>query len=161
MLSGRTTAKALIVATVLASCAVAHVGAQTCTISSASPGPLFCAVATTMTATVHMSAIVRVSVTPVSTWNASVATMALGITANTAYALEIARSTDSRSPLDEQSSRITLQADSVVHRVVIMPTRRFDASESMGDHGRALVALSPGAQRAPNPMGVVLTIAAP
>ena len=160
MPSRRTTEKALLGAAVLGWCALAHAGAQMCTINSAAPGPLSCTVATTVTTTIHMPALVSVRAT-YANGRASAADLALGITANTAYALEIAASAESGDVLDGQPSGITGRADSAAHRVVIMPTRRSSPSESMGNHSRRLVALSLGARRVADPRRVVLTIAAP
>ena len=160
MPSGRTTEKALLGAAVLGWCVLAHAGAQTCTINSAAAGPLSCTVATTVTATIHMPALVSVRATSAN-GTASAPDLAFAITANTVYALEIAPSAESGGLVGDQASGITDRVDSPAHRVVIMPTRRFSPSESMGNHSGRLVAFSLGARRAADPRRVVLTIAAP
>lgn len=127
-----------------------RVDAQTCSISSTTRGPLSCAVTTAMTTTIHMPALVSVSVTPVRTsggWvdgaRRAIVDAAFGVSANRSYTLQITNgSEDSDSDFARQSSELSASIASDASELSKGPVQQATFSGPMGDHAPFLLSFS-------------------
>lgn len=152
-----------------------RVDAQSCSISSTAPGPVSCAVTTTVMTTIRMPTLVSVSVTPLprsqvsmhGAWAASIVQAAFEVSANRSYALQIATAPDSAS-LDPSSHAAALgwSMGGRAAQLNETPIELATFGSQMGDHGPAVVALSRSAagqlDRADrDPIRLRLTIVAP
>ena len=128
-----------------------RVDAQTCSISSTTPGPLSCAVTTAITTTIRMPALVSVSVTPLRTSVASaggargvsIVDAAFEVSANRSYSLQIANASegpdsDLVGPSMGLSGSIAVDAPELGKT----PVRQATLSGPMGDHAPFVLAFS-------------------
>jgi hypothetical protein len=149
--------------------------AQACTINSTAPGPVSCAVHTTVTMTVRVPTMVGVSVTPGVTSSgtrgqakaaASVVEAGIGVKANRSYDLQIARAPIDSASITPVPPAVTWSTATSSALLGDTPIRIDQYGSATSDRPPTRLALSRDPRHihgiaTADPIGLLLTIVAP